>query len=496
MIHRIKYVSLLLSVSMCAITGCTVGPEYRRPQVAIPSQWTVSSARGTSTQSAPPDQWWSSFQDPELNSLIGRAIDKNLDLKLALERVTEARADRGVVRSDYFPSIDAGVSANRIRGGFSQGVVHEVPTSPNSNTNPSLISPFETNIFQGSLSASWELDVFGGTRRGVQAASADETAAEENRRNVLVILLGDVGQAYAQLRGFQKRLEIANENIATQQDTLDLTTAREKAGLATNLDVSRAAAQLESTRATVPTLQSGINVSIHRLSVLLGQEPGSLTGELERQSTIPSTGPVVEIGLPSDLLERRPDIRRAEAELAAATARIGEARADLFPRFVLTGTAGNQATQLHDLTLGAGNFYGVGPGITLPLFTAGRIRSNIAVQTSRQRGALITYQSAILTALEEVQNALVNYSQEQERRDRLNQAVQQSQLAADLAKDQYIGGLADFLSVLDAQGQLYTSEDQLVQSQTNVTTNLIGLYRALGGGWNVSTVVSLDRTAP
>jgi multidrug efflux system outer membrane protein len=496
MSYRSKCVVLVLFAVVPVLAGCALGPEYRRPQVAVPPQWTVSSARGMSTQSAPPDEWWSSFQDQELNSLIARAIEKNLDLNLALERVKEARAARGIVRSDYFPSIDAGVSATRIRGGFSQGVIHEVPSSANSNGSPSLISPFETNVFQGSLAAFWELDVFGGTRRGVQAASADVTAAEENRRDVLVMLLGDVGQVYAQLRGFQRRLEIANENITTQQDTLDLTTAREKAGLATELDVSRAAAQLESTRAAVPTFLIGIDVSIHRLSVLLGQEPGSLRSELEKPSAIPSAGPDVGVGLPSDLLERRPDIRRAEAQLAAATARIGEAKAELVPRFVLTGTAGNQATQIQNLTLGAGNFYGVGPGITLPLFTAGRIRSNIAVQTARQRGAVISYRSAILKALEEVQNALITYSQEQERRDRLNQAVQQSQLAVDLAKEQYTGGLADFLSVLDAQGQLYTSEDQFVQSEIGVTMNLVGLYRALGGGWNANSVVSVNRTTP
>ena len=209
-----------------------------------------------------------------------------------------------------------------------------------------------------------------------------------------------------------------------------------------------------------------------------------------------SAGPEVEVGLPSDLLERRPDIRRAEAQLAAATARIGEAKADLFPRFVLTGTAGRQATELHDLTLGAGNFYGVGPGISLPLFTAGRIRSNIAVQTSRERGALISYQSTILNSLEEVENALVSYSQEQERRDHLNQAVENSQLAVDLATEQYKAGLVDFLSVLDAQRELYANEDQLVQSQTTVTTDLVGLYRALGGGWSVGRTVSASKPAP
>lgn len=484
------------SCSLLLLTGCEVGPKYKRPQVSVPEQWTVAPARGTSTKPAETDAWWSSFQDPELNSLVERAVHRNLDLKLALERVQEARAARGIARSDYFPSVDANVSATRLRGGINQGVIRAVPSSADPNARPSLISPFETNVFQGNLGASWELDVFGGIRRGVQAANADVVAAEENRRDVLVILLGDVGRVYAQLRGFQRRLEIANKNIETQQDTLDLTTARAKAGLATELDVSRAAAQLQSTKAVVPALLSGIDISIHRLSVLLGEEPGALRGELEKTSPIPSAGPEVEVGLPSDLLKRRPDIRRAEARLAAATARIGEAKRDLFPRFVLTGTAGRQATQLHGLTLGLGNFFSIGPEISLPLFTGGRIRSNIAVQTSRQRAALIDYQSTILNALEEVQNALVNYSQEQERRDRLSQAVEHSQLAVDLATEQYRAGLVDFLSVLEAQRQLFATEDQLVQSQTSVTTDLVGLYRALGGGWSLGGAVSTDKPTP
>ncbi len=464
------------------LAGCGVGPTYKRPQVAVPNQWTVAAARGTSTKPQQTDAWWASFQDQELNSLIERAVDRNLDLKLALERVQEARAARGIARSGYFPSIDANVSATRLRGGNQ------------SRGDPRSV--FETSYFQGNLSASWELDVFGGTRRRVRAATADVAAAEENRRDVRVILLGDVGRVYAQLRGFQLRLEIANKNIETQQDTLDLITARAKAGLATELDVSRAAAQLESTKAAVPTLRSGIEVSIHRLSVLLGEEPGALRSELEKAQPIPSAGPDVQVGLPSDLLKRRPDIRRAEAELVAATARVGEAKADLFPRFVLTGTAGRQATQLHDLTVGLGNFFSVGPGISLPLFTGGRIRSNIAVQNSRQRGALIRYQSVILNSLEEVQDALVNYSQEQERRDRLSQAVQHSQLAVDLAAEQYRAGLVDFLSVLEAQRELYGNEDQFVQSQASVTVNLVALYRALGGGWSAGGVAPTNKPAP
>ena len=473
---------------LLVLGGCAVGPNYKRPQVPVPQQWTVAPARGTSTKPPVTDEWWSAFQDPELNSLIARAATRNLDLKLALERVQEARASRGIARSAYFPSIDATASSSRNR--------QRVIAPPAQPGGAAVVAPLENNNFQGGFGASWELDVFGGIRRGVQAANADVEAAEANRRDVLVILLGDVGRVYAQLRGLQRRLEIADKNIKTQQETLGLTNVRAKAGLATELDVSRAAAQLESTKAVVPTLVGGIDISIHRLSVLLGEEPGALRSELEKASPIPSAGPDVQVGLPSDLLRRRPDIRRAEAHLAAATARIGEAKADLFPRFVLTGTAGRQATQLHDLTLGAGNFYGVGPGVSLPLFNGGRIRSNIAVQTSRQRGALISYQSAILNSLEEVQNALVSYSQEQERHDRLNQAVQQSQLAVDLATEQYRAGLVDFLAVLDAQRELYANEDQLVQSETSVTTNLVSLYRALGGGWSAGGVSSISKSAP
>ena len=476
----------LAVVSSVVAAGCAVGPTYERPHVGVPGRWTVSPARGTSERPVERDDWWASFQDAELNSLIQRAVAQNLDLQLALERVKEARAARGFVRSGYFPSADATATATRNR----QALI--APIAPGTVK----IVPAEFNNFEGGFSASWELDVFGGIRRGVQAATADATAAEESRRDVLVILLADVGNTYGQLRGFQKRLEIARKNIKTQQDTLDLTSARAKAGLATELDVSRAAAQLESTKAVVPTLVSGADVSIHSLSVLLGEEPGALRNELEKPAPIPPAEPDVQVGLPSDVLERRPDIRRSEAQLAAATARVGEAKAEWFPRFVLTGTAGRQATQLHDLTLGAGNFFSVGPGISLPLFTGGRIRSNVALQTSRQRQALISYQSTILNALEEVQNALVNYSQEQERRDRLNQAAQQSQLAVELATEQYTAGLVDFLSVLDAQRQLYADEDLAVQSQTTVTTDVIALYRALGGGWNVAPAVATTRPTP
>ncbi len=282
------------------------------------------------------------------------------------------------------------------------------------------------------------------------------------------------------------RLTIANRNIGIQQDTLDLTRALAGAGQATERDVAQAQAQLEATHAAVPLLETGRAAAIHRIGVLLGGDPGSLTAELLKSSALPAAPDDVPTGLPSQLLERRPDIRRAEAQLAAATARVGEARADLFPRFSLTGSAGRESTQLHLLALGMGNVFSFGPSISLPIFTAGRIRANIAVQQARVKQAEAAYRSTVLTALEETENALVDYSNEQQRRDRLQRVIQADRTALGLAREQYEAGLADFLTVLDAERTLAGNEDQLALSQTNVVTGLVALYKALGGGWPAS----------
>jgi NodT family efflux transporter outer membrane factor (OMF) lipoprotein len=249
-----------------------------------------------------------------------------------------------------------------------------IAVSPGPPASAKLV-PIEFNNYQGGFDASWELDVFGSVRRGLQAANADARAAAEARRDVLVTLLGEVGRSYIELRGFQLRRDIAEKNITIQQDTLHLTEARAKAGLATELDVSRARAQLETTESIIPTLQSGIENSIHHLSVLLGEEPEALRAELLPTAPVPILPPEVPTGMPSDLLERRPDIRETEAQVMAATARVGEAKADFFPRFLLLGTATRQASQLHDITLGMGNVFGAGPAISLPIFTGGRLRA-------------------------------------------------------------------------------------------------------------------------
>ncbi len=425
------------------------------------------------------EQWWSSFHDPELDSLIERALRANLDLKMAASRLLEARAARGVARAGLLPSVESSDSTQRVRGGFTQGLFR-----PNAGSQSSLLAPFETNIFQQGFDASWEIDLFGGKRHALEAARADVAATEEARRDTLVSLLAEVARNYGELRGAQRRLEIAVHNIALQTDTLDLTRVRAEAGLGTDLDVERQASQLAATQATVPALESASQMSIHRLSVLLDEEPGTLAGELTEAKPLPATPPVVPVGLSSDLLKRRPDVRRADAEVAAASARVGVARSDFFPKITLTGSAGRQGTSFSGLTLGAGNFFAVGPAIKLPIFTGGRLRANMGAQKQRLSQAQLAYQSAVLRSLEETENALTAYGREQERREHLQAAARASREATHLANELYIRGLADFPTVLDAQRQQLAIEDDLAQSDTAVVTNLVALYKALGGGWS------------
>ena len=456
---------------------CGLGTAGRSQTPATPpTGWATTSTRGITPQQAPTLQWWNSFQDAELTRLVQRAVANNLDLQLAAARVEEARAARGIEKSALYPSVGASTSVTRQR--------ERVPVVTNAQS--SAFRALELNNFQVGFDSSWELDVFGRIRNEVKAATNDVRAAEENRRDVLVILLGDVATTYADLRGFQLRLQIAERNIQSQTDTVSLTQARAKAGIATDLDVERAIAQQETTSAVVPSLQAAIASSIYRLSVLLGADPGALQTELAATAPVPPAPPDVPVGLPSDLLQRRPDVRRAEIEIAAAAARVKGAKAEYFPRFTLLGTAGRQATQLHELSLSLGNFFSAGPTISLPIFTGGRIRSNIALQNARLTQAQLSYRSAVLGALQETEDALANYSFEQGRRDHLQEAVTRNQTAVQLSQERYRSGLADFLTVLDAERQLYSSEDLLAQSQIAVTTRLIALYKALGGGWEVS----------
>jgi NodT family efflux transporter outer membrane factor (OMF) lipoprotein len=478
---RLAYVAILFSAATAAAASWPkVGPNYEPPRAAVPGSYhQQAGASGTTTDPAL-GTWWAAFNDSELTALIGRAVRANLDLKIAYSRILEARAARRVTRADFLPTVASSNMIERVRGGLTTGLFN---VNKGASGGSSLLTPFESNVFQFGFDASWEIDLFGGRRRALEAATADVAAIAEARRDTLVSLLAEVARNYSEVRGFQRRLDISIQNIQLQQDSLELTRVRAEAGLGTQFDVERQAAQLDSTRALVPSLEAAEIQAIHRLGVLLGEEPGALLDELTGTRPFPAVPQVVPVGLPADLLKRRPDIREAEARVAAETARAGVARADLFPKILLNGAAGRQATGPFGLTLGAGNFFSFGPSISLPIFTGGRIRANIAAQKQRLEQALTEYQSAVLLSLEEAENALVAYGHEKDRREKLTSAVEASRVATLLANELYTRGLSDFLSVLDAQRQQLEAEDDLARSDTAVVTNLVALYKALGGGW-------------
>ncbi|MBW1925959.1 MAG: efflux transporter outer membrane subunit [Deltaproteobacteria bacterium] len=455
---------LLLLLAGCA----TVGPDYVPPEISAPAHWTAELEGGQTVKYVDIQalaDWWTALNDPILSSLIERAVAGNLDLKKARARVREARARRGISQADLFPAIDTGISANRNRSSEETG------------------SGETRELYTAGFDASWELDLFGGKRRAIEAAEAELQASEEDLRDVLVSLLAEVALNYVEVRSFQTRLSIAETNLDTQTETYNITQWRFRAGLTTQLDVEQAGYNLEQTRSQIPTLQTGLEQAGNRLAVLLGEHPGFLKDILSEPKSIPVTPLEVAIGLPADVLRRRPDVRRAERQLAAQTAQVGVATADLYPKLSLTGSIGLEALSLGNLFLSRARTSAIGSNIGWPIFDAGRIRQNIKVQTAVQEQALIQYETAVLTALEEVENALVSYADEQVRRRSLLKASQAAQRAVDLAQNKYVSGLIDFQAVLDAQRSLLSLQDQLAISEGEATSNLITLYKALGGGW-------------
>ncbi|MGN6627024.1 MAG: TolC family protein, partial [Tepidisphaeraceae bacterium] len=350
----------------------------------------------------------------------------------------------------------------------------------------------ETELYQIGLDATWEIDIFGGTRRAVEAAADDLAAAVEDRRDVLTTLVAEIARDYLQLRGLQQRLSIARENLATQLDTLGLTQSRFKAGFVTELDVARAKTQVAETTAILPPLEAQIRQTIHALSVLVAQEPDALTSELTTTLTIPTPPPSVPVGLPSDLLQRRPDIRRAERQIAAANARVGVATADLFPKFSITGSLGLDSSHARNLFAWDSRYFLFSPGVSWNIFDAGRTQANIAAQTEQRQQLMLAYQNAVLQALKETEDALVNYATEQTRHAALSEAVQSARTSVNIARQQYEQGVIDFLVVLDTQRDLLSAEDALVQSDETIATNLVALYTALGGGWEVDAARQMN----
>jgi len=456
------------------LSGCTVGPDFDRPHVQVPAGYSLTEvddkSRISTVTTGPLGEaaWWKAFGDETLSSLVRRAVEANLDVKAAESRLREARASRGVVAAEAWPVVGANASAQRSR-------------SPNQAGGGKT-----GNFFRVGIDATWELDVFGGTRRAVEAADADIQAAVEDRRGVIVTLAAEVALNYTDLRGFQQQLNVAKRNLTLQRRSLEITRGQRAGGIANSLDVANAEAQVASTESSIPSFEASCRQSIYALSVLLALEPASLESELSEAGAIPPVPPVVPAGLPSELLERRPDIRMGEARIHAATARVGVATADLFPKFSLTGSVGFQSDQLQSLLSASNRAISVGPSVNWPLFEGGRLKANVAVNEARVEQELIAYRKSVLVALSEVQSSLIAYAKEQERREALVRAVDASRRAADYSQRLYAEGQTEFLNVLTAQRTLLQSEDALTQSTRTLSTTLVSLYKALGGGWEPS----------
>ncbi len=461
------------------LAGCKVGPNYQTPPSVLPTTY-ATTTRATAATNDPTvrlEAWWIVFGDPQLAALVRTSISSNHDLRMAAARVREARAQRGVTRSRLFPQI--GSQADYSRSRLSENTLSGRQAAAGGQS-------LENDLFDAALDMSWEIDVFGGTRRAAEAAQAEVAASVEAGREVLVTVLAEVGLSYLELRGVQKQLALAREHLKLHEDTLALTRDRFQSGLANEADALRAAANVEDTRARVPMLEEARQRAIHRIGILLGQPPHAFASVLLASTAIPSAPPRVPVGLPSELLRQRPDIRRAERQLAAATARIGEATANLFPKFYLTAAAGLQSVEATDFFDGGSRFWSLGPGVRWPVFSAGKIRQEIRVRNARQEQALLGYEQTVLRALEEVENALTAFGAEQQRHEALLSSAQATSRSAALAQERYRAGLTGFLDVLDAQRALLAVQDAAAQSERRLGENLIRLFKSFGGGWETA----------
>ncbi len=464
-----RWTTLVIAFAMLGTGSCAmVGPNYNRPEAALPEEWSTPLKQAVTEEKVDLQtltSWWDTFEDSTLSGLMDRAVRGNLDLREAWARVREARALRGITRADLFPAVDASGSMTASGSGKDANL---------SNT---------TELYRAAFDATWEIDIFGGLRRSVEAKTADLQATEEDLRDVLVTLLSEVALNYIDARTYQTRLTVAEANLRVQEETWQLTQWRYEAGLSDGLAVQQARYNLESTRSQIPDLRTGIEEAMNRVAVLLGEQPGAVRVEMEKAKPIPKAPANVAVGVPADLLRRRPDVRKAERKLAAETARIGVAKADLYPKLTLNGSVGVEAYSFGKLLSSSARAFNYGPQISWPIFNAGSIRKNIEAQTAVQEQALVQYEAAILTSLEDVENAIVALGQEQIKRQSLGETSDAARLAATLAENKYTAGLTDFTSVLDAQRSLLIYQDQTVQSDGAIASNLVRLYKALGGGW-------------
>jgi NodT family efflux transporter outer membrane factor (OMF) lipoprotein len=454
-------------MAMLTASGCMVGPDYIRPQTTVPAEWAgvaeASKGQPSAATAGEPEltQWWLQFNDPTMTGLVEEALKANLDLRTAETVVRQARASRGIASAALWPSVGASAGYQRAR---------------------TATSPSDQNLFQAGLDAVWELDIFGGLHRNLEATDATVEASVENMHDVQVSLVAEVALNYIQLRGYQQEILVAQKSLHAQQQTADITRKLFNAGFDTALDVASADAAVATTDAQIPVYETAARQSIYALSILLARHPADLLKQLSPQASLPSVPTKVPIGLPSGLLRRRPDVKAAEAQLHAATAQIGVAVANFFPQFSLTGSVNWNSNLLQSWWNTANRTFGVGPSVTWPIFQGGATAANVRLQEALRDQAFITYQKTVLTAFQDVENALTAFANEQQHRTLLSDAVAANRKAVALSLELYTGGQNNFLTVTTAQQSLYTAENALVQSNCTMATDLVALYKALGGG--------------
>jgi len=472
MLHspRVATAAVLLALAASA-AGCMVGPDYRVPPAPLAEQWLVTDAPRVDTAGRAPDQWWSVFGDPALDALVEAAYQQNLTLRAAGLRVIAAQARRGIAIGELFPQTQD-VNAGYVR-------------TWSSKNQPLLLGGPDFNTFRVGFDAAWEIDLWGRFRRGIEASDAELLASVADYDDVLVSLVAEVGVTYVQLRVIEELLALAHENARLQRNSLEIARIRYEAGGTSDLDVQQATTLLEDTEADIPALEIQLRQTLDSLSVLLGMPPSNLTETLAQSTGIPAPPPNVAVGIPAELLRRRPDIRRAERQVAAQSARIGVATADLLPRFQLVGNVGLTAERAADLFTGR-SFGGIaGPEVDWPVFNYGRIINAVRVEDATFQELAAHYADTVLGAQRDVEDAVIGYVRGVDEVAHLERSVEAANRAAELSLIQYTGGAADYTRVLTADQAKITADRRLTDRRGAVTASVIALYKALGGGWEM-----------
>jgi len=458
-----------LPLIILILQGCiSVGPDYKSPTPTLPDTWHTKIQKDLDTKNSNLQTWWTIFNDDILNNLITQATTNNLNLKTAVARIEQAAALRGVSASQYFPEIFAGGAVTAIK-----------KTEANTPTGTER----KDALYSAGLSMSWELDLWGRVRRSVESADASWMATVENYRDIMVILYADIAINYIKVRTLQERILFAKNNLAAQKKTKELTKNRFDSGLVPALDISQAQLNYSRTASMIPPMKQELTETINRLSILTGQMPYALLNTLKKPQPIPIPPKKIAIGLPAELLRQRPDIRRAERNLAAQNARIGMAMAEFYPIFSLPGTLSFGAADAEPFN-SSNLSYGFGPQVRWSIFNGGRVRNQVNAEKAATKAALYTYEHTILKALEETEDCMAAFANEKDRIKSLEKAAESAKKSVDLVRELYKSGLTDFQNVLNMELALLTQQDRLATSRGLVSINLIRIYKALGGGWS------------